>query len=208
MNKKQTLAWLRASLVLAVLAVGMLLGPGGLLSSSDRDARVLDSQMTGVWLVRAQTRPEVSRPRLDQRDRRYRQSSRLPDPVGPQPPPTEKRIKVEFKLDPRVTSSAYMGDRWVSPLTFTLVQQGAVATIDGRAFLLDPNGADTKAIPEWTSANLELVTVTPGEGNRVVLTVNLPGESSLQVSSQGTSKTLSLKATTDGTAIRVDITQD
>jgi hypothetical protein len=38
-------------------------------------------------------------------------------------------IAVVFKLDPRLTAGLYMGDRWVSPPTYSTVHPGKQATL-------------------------------------------------------------------------------
>ena len=47
-------------------------------------------------------------------------------------------IKVSFKLDPRLTRSMYMGDRWISKTTFlSTIQEGSEHTVEVRAQGLD-----------------------------------------------------------------------
>jgi hypothetical protein len=52
-----------------------------------------------------------------------------------------------------------------------------------------------------------MVTVTPGEGNDVKIAVKRAGTSTLKVAAAGVSKELTIKATEEGDAIRVEITQ-
>lgn len=117
-------------------------------------------------------------------------------------------IAVSFKLNPELTRGLYMGDRWVSPPTFTSrAPVGTEVVVDARAEGRDGKGRTTKIIPRWTPADPEMVTVTPGEGKDVKITVKRAGETTLEVAAQGFSKDLSIKAIPKGGAIRVEITQ-
>lgn len=102
---------------------------------------------------------------------------------------------VVFKLDPRLTRSLYMGDRWVSPQTFTQVQEkGKGLTVEGRS---DSGTA-------WTASDPAMLTVKPAGGDVVSITVNGPGQSTLTVGS----RTLAVAATYVANGIlRVDISQ-
>jgi hypothetical protein len=52
-----------------------------------------------------------------------------------------------------------------------------------------------------------MVTVSPSEGNEVKISVKRAGISTLKVAAPGVSKQLSIKATVEGNAFRVEITQ-
>lgn len=105
-------------------------------------------------------------------------------------------ITFSFKLDSRLTQGSYMGERWVSPATYTEAQDGesknlvVVARADGR----NARGEAIDIRPEWRSADPEMLTVTPGQGGEVKITVLRPGESVLEVASQGLSRKLLVKA--------------
>ena len=116
-------------------------------------------------------------------------------------------IKVSFKLDSRLTQSMYMGERWVSPPTYTGVRDGKEITVDARAEVISASGKSTGIGPKWIPSDPEMVTVTPGQGNEVKITVRRAGQSSLKVAAPGFSRELSIKATLQGSAIQVDITQ-
>jgi hypothetical protein len=117
-------------------------------------------------------------------------------------------IAVSFKVDPRLTKSLYMGDRWVSPPTYTsTVQEGKEITVEARAEERDAKGKTMKIQAEWTPSDPEMVTVTPPQGNEVRITVQRAGKSTLKVAAPGLSKELSIKATAEGNTIRVEITQ-
>lgn len=116
-------------------------------------------------------------------------------------------IKVSFRLDPRITQGLYMGERWVSPPTFTMVQEGRTCTIDAQTSGVVSKGKRKKIQPRWTPSDPGMVTVSPGVGNRVKITVRSEGESTLQVALPTASKVLSVKAAYQDNAIRVDISQ-
>ena len=116
-------------------------------------------------------------------------------------------INVSFKLDPRLTQSLYMGERWVSPPTYSGVQEGYY-TLEARVQGRDIKGRPMQISPEWIPADPEMVTVSPSQGNQVQITVKRAGESSLKVVSEEVSKTLSIKATyPNNSAIQVEIIQ-
>jgi type IV pilus biogenesis protein CpaD/CtpE len=116
-------------------------------------------------------------------------------------------IKIEFRLDPRITGGMYMGDRWVSPPTYTTVRSGKELTVQARAWGVDARGATVGISPKWTPANPDMVTVSPDESAQVTITVKSEGESRLKVALAGVSRELSVKATYLENGIRADITQ-
>lgn len=116
-------------------------------------------------------------------------------------------IEVSFKLDPRLTRGLYMGDRWVSPPTYTQVGEGKEVTVEAIAQGLDATGKSMKISPEWTPEDPGMVTVTPGQGDAVKITVLREGQSKLKVVSPGFSTELLIKATYRGDTIQVDISR-
>jgi hypothetical protein len=116
-------------------------------------------------------------------------------------------IKFSFKLDPQLTRSMYMGDRWVSPPAYTIVREGKKLTVDARAQGLDSKGMPVDIKLKWIPADPDMVTVAPGEGKAVKITVKRAGQSMLEVASQGLSKLLTIKAAYQGDAIKVEISQ-
>jgi len=120
-----------------------------------------------------------------------------------------KGITVFFKLDFRMSGPTYGGERWVSPPTFTFVQGGKQITIEARAQGIDAQGRPMDIRPKWQPADPGMVTVTPGAGSEVRITVQSPGQSHLTVTSEGVSRELSITSTLtqEGNAMRVDISQ-
>jgi FKBP-type peptidyl-prolyl cis-trans isomerase len=112
-------------------------------------------------------------------------------------------LKVSFKLDPRVLGGSYGGERWVSPPTYTTT----LDTVEARVAGVDPKGGLRNISVKWTPSDPEMVTVSPSEGNEVKISVKRAGISTLKVAAPGVSKQLSIKATVEGNAFRVEITQ-
>ena len=117
-------------------------------------------------------------------------------------------IEVTFRMDPRITRSMYMGDRWISPPTFQAgAEEGKALTVDARVHGVDAKGNKLKIKPEWIPSDPEMVTVTPGAGGDAKIEVKRAGTSTLKVAAPGASRVLSVKATGEGSALRVEITQ-
>ena len=116
-----------------------------------------------------------------------------------------KAITVSFKLDPRLSDPTRGGERWVSPPTYS--GANAQDTVEARAQGIDAKGRPVRINPRWTPSDPEMVTVSPSEGDAVKIKVNRAGQSSLQVTAQGVSKELSIKAAYRGTFIQVEIAQ-
>ncbi|MBI4776481.1 MAG: hypothetical protein HY788_20280 [Deltaproteobacteria bacterium] len=117
-------------------------------------------------------------------------------------------VKVSFKLDPRLTRGQYMGDRWLSPPTFTsTLQAGTKITVEARAHGLDALGRGILIDSEWIPSDPEMVSISPGQGKTVKLTVKRAGESRLKVVSNEITKELTIKAIAKGDAMQVEISQ-
>jgi hypothetical protein len=110
-----------------------------------------------------------------------------------------KRAAVMFKLDPRLASGVYGGERWVAPPTFTRVGEGKTCTIDAKTPHLDR--------PTWTASDPDMVAVTPGDASDVQIVVRRPGESTIRIDSGQISKTLKVKAEYRNHVLQVEIAQ-
>lgn len=142
----------------------------------------------------------------------------VPGPVRavPSPPPERPqvrvlgknldRLKVSFKLDPRLTQGLHMGERWVSPATHVATGRGSLVTVAARASGVDAQGRPFKS-PTWSPAQPDMVAVSPEQGAQVEITVLRPGESTLTVSGGGATKTLKVKAVEQAGVWQVDISQ-
>ena len=121
--------------------------------------------------------------------------------------PQPAAIRVAFKLDSRLTTGLYMGERWVSPPTYSASGAGASVTVDVRASGLDAIGRPARISAVWTSSDPAMVSVTPGEGNVVSINVQRPGESTVTVASHGMTRQLAVKAVRQDAVMRVEIAQ-
>ena len=116
-------------------------------------------------------------------------------------------IRVSFKLDPRLTQSLYMGDRWVSPPTYSRFNAASGTTINVRAVGIDVQRKRVPISATWTVADPELATVSPVKDSEVRITIHKEGQSELVVSSDNISKTMVIKCVQQDGVWRVDISQ-
>jgi hypothetical protein len=121
--------------------------------------------------------------------------------------PSPAAIRVAFKLDPRLTTGLYMGERWVSPPTYSASQLGSIVTIEARASGVDARRRPVKINAKWIAADPDMVTVTPGEGSQVRIAVRRAGESLLRVTADDLTRQLAVKAVQQDQVLRVEITQ-
>jgi len=122
--------------------------------------------------------------------------------------PSLARILISFKLDPAITRSQYMGDRWVSPPIYTsTLQPGDRATVEASVRGVDAAGMQIPIEPTWSPADPAMVSVTPADGSVVKITVRGAGESRLRVTSGAVSKDLNVKAVHKNNGTQVEITQ-
>lgn len=123
-------------------------------------------------------------------------------------PATEAaRLDLSFKLDPRVTKGLHMGERWVSPQTYTSTGPQERVSVHARAQLVREHSRLPAAPTAWSASAPDMVEVSPPHGEQVQITVRRVGESHVTVSSGGTSRTLLVKASRLSGGLRLDITQ-
>lgn len=121
---------------------------------------------------------------------------------------TLAHIAVSYKMDPRLATGQYGGERWVSPATYTRVGDKESCTIETRVKGLAANGRPAPIVnPRWTPSDPRMVTVTPEEGTQVTMTVLRPGQSTVRVSSQGVTRELVISAAYQNRVLQVEITQ-
>jgi FKBP-type peptidyl-prolyl cis-trans isomerase len=101
-------------------------------------------------------------------------------------------IQLSFKLDPRMVDSFANTGEWVSDTPY----MGAAAqdTVEVVAQVLDARGRPTKASLEWVPSDPAMVTVSPGQGADVKISVHRAGESRVKITSQGASRELAIRA--------------
>ena len=116
-------------------------------------------------------------------------------------------IKLTFKLDPRLTGSLYMGDRWVCPPIYFRTGDGPECSFEATIKGINGRGRATQITPTITPADPDMVTVSPGPGKAVKVTVHHPGKTSLQVAALGLTKRLPLNALAHGNTIVVEVYQ-
>jgi hypothetical protein len=127
-------------------------------------------------------------------------------PTAPQGVATSPTgIEVSFKLDPRLTRGMYMGERWVSPPTFTSIQEGKEATIEARVRGTNSSGKSINISPEWIPEDPGMVAVTSSQGDKVKITVRREGQTRLKVVASEVATEFLIKATYGVDTIRVDI---
>lgn len=171
------------------------------------DARVLRVLAFVVWVsvVLAGCDKAGSRQDGDRQDAPA--ASRLAMPAKAQTDAPVADIKFEFKLDPRITRGMYMGDRWVSPPTYSRVGEGKTVVVEARAHGVDGQGRAVALAPRWASADPDMVTVSPAEGSQVEITVRRAGASSLRVTAGAIAKGLAITAKYEAGGIQVEIAQ-
>ena len=117
-------------------------------------------------------------------------------------------IQVFFKLDSRLTQGLHMGERWVSPPTYEIVvTDGVPYTVEARVEILDQNGLPLFVDPEWIVENPEMVIVSPGQNNAVMIIIQSDGQSTLRIITPDVTKTLSVKAIYKNKALLVEVSQ-
>lgn len=121
--------------------------------------------------------------------------------------PGVARIELAFKLDPRVTRSLHMGDRWVSPPSYTSTGPLDRVSVDARARVVGGSAGTARSMPVWSASEPDMVEVSPEEAEQVRITVWRTGQSSLTVETGGITRTLRIRAAEVSGALRVDISQ-
>jgi len=122
---------------------------------------------------------------------------------GGRAPADKTSLQVSFKLDPRIMSGVYGGERWVSPPTYTTT----LDTVDARVAAVGPKGSIGNISAKWTPTDPGMVTVSPSEGQQVKIAVKRAGETTLHVSTDGVSRELAIKAARQNDVMQVEIAQ-
>ncbi|HET8538724.1 MAG TPA: hypothetical protein VFL83_02510 [Anaeromyxobacter sp.] len=118
-------------------------------------------------------------------------STQPPAARVPALPVATPRVRISFKLDDRLTRGLHMGERWVSPPTFESAWDGTSFSVEARA-----RASDTRAGARatWMASAPDMVNVSPVRDDRVTITVLRAGESALNVTYGGSSRTLIVRA--------------
>jgi hypothetical protein len=117
-------------------------------------------------------------------------------------------LSILYKSDSRMVGGTYAAPHWLKKPKFTsAVQPGAMAIVDVKVRGLDATGKLMPVDPDWTVADPDRITVTPGGAGEFRIIVNGAGESTLRVSSQGVYAELLVKSKDLGSATQVEITE-
>jgi hypothetical protein len=129
-----------------------------------------------------------------------------------------KEIRLVYQLDPRLTKSLYMGERWVTPDTYIRVGEGKECTAEVRVEGVDGKGKLVKIKPQWTASDPGMVTIAPSavpksQDRQFKITVRRAGESTLKVtattsppeSKDAGSAPADSKASTDSTEVSKEL---
>lgn len=117
-----------------------------------------------------------------------------------------KEIQFSFKLDPRLTRGLYMGDRWVSPPTYTRVGEGKQCLVEVRAYGLTTRQQPVEINAQWRTADADAVTVAPGPQHVATLTIKRPCQTIVSVTCNGLCRKLAIKAVPHADTLLVEIT--
>jgi len=120
-------------------------------------------------------------------------------------------IRFLFKLDPRLTRSLYMGDRWVapSPAGYTQVGDTAGVKVEVRVVGVNSSNHPLAANFEWIVDDSEIATVLPDLGSEVAITAVRPGTTRVTlVAPDGQSRVLILNVTRPHGALQVEVHPD
>ena len=115
-------------------------------------------------------------------------------------------LRIAFRLDPALTRSLYMGERWVSPPVFEFAQPGDTFTVRAKAQSIGRDGEPGDVSGDWSTGNPAMLAIERGHGE-VTLVVREPGEADLIVATGAGTRTLHVKATRSADAMRVSFTQ-
>lgn len=135
-----------------------------------------------------------------------------PVQAAPAMPPRQQaaspgpQLAVAFRLDPNLTRSLYMGERWVSPPVFEFAQPGDAFVVRAKVQSVDRNGAATDLSGEWSTGTPGLVEITRGHGE-VTIVVREAGEGDLIVATGAGRKTLRVRAVRTADAMQVAFAQ-
>ena len=117
-------------------------------------------------------------------------------------------LSILYKSDSRMVGGTYAAPRWLIGPTFSsTVQPGAVSIVDVKVRGLDATGKLMPVYPDWTVADPDRITVTPGGAGEFRITANKAGQSTLRVSSQGVYAELLVKSKDLGNATQIEITE-
>ncbi len=117
-------------------------------------------------------------------------------------------LQVAYRLDPWLISGNYGSGFWASPPVLgPATQGGGIFTLETRAEGLDAQGQPVAVNPQWIASDPGMVTVSPGQGSQVTITIQGAGQSTLRLASDTVTKDLVIKAASQGGVLTVEIAQ-
>ncbi|MBI5231664.1 MAG: hypothetical protein HY876_05820 [Coriobacteriales bacterium] len=135
-------------------------------------------------------------------------TSLLMVPIGCSPEPRADGLRISFKLDPRLTKSLYMGERWVSGPKFTPPSRQGEVLVEARAEATAKAGNPPDIEATWESADADVLDVSPPKGRQIKLRIKAPGSTTLTVRGGGVEKAIGVRCTeTARGTLKVVITQ-
>jgi hypothetical protein len=144
-------------------------------------------------------------------------SARATSPASPAPgaaagvqapaPGAVTALEVAFRLDPRLTRSLYMGDRWVSPATFQTPRQGKPAVVQASARGVVAYGRRVEVPARWVADDPGMVEISPQDGGVVSLRITRAGTSTVRVEFREVKRTLTVEASEKDGALSVRVAQ-
>lgn len=109
--------------------------------------------------------------------------------------PRVATIDVSFFLDRELTRGLYLGARWVSPPSYTVVmREPDAARVTLRAALRDGARKSVAGRATWRPARPDVVAVIPDRGEEVTLSVKRAGSTTVQVTCGDATRILTVDA--------------
>ena len=123
-------------------------------------------------------------------------------------PSTERpqRLVAALRLDPSLTQSIFLGERWVSPPDFFFAQPGTVFVVQAKAQHLDGRGEPHDVAGQWNATNANMVGVVRN-ARTATLEIRQPGDSDVTVAAAGQTVVLHIHAVQLADSIQVHIRQ-
>jgi len=122
-------------------------------------------------------------------------------------PGSVAKISVSVRLDPRLTGGHYLGAVWVPAATFVGVRPDEAVQVPVKATAVDAQGRKLEVPLAWSSSQPGMVQVTPGSGERVLLTISDSGQAEVSVSSGEVTTKLPVRAKWNEGVLQVEVGQ-
>lgn len=117
-----------------------------------------------------------------------------------------QRLVVSLRLDPSLTQSIFMGDRWVAPAEFYFAQPGSEFVVQAKAQHRDGRGELHDFAGNWNATNPTMVAIQRNARD-VTLQIRQPGDSDVTVAAGGETVVLHVHAVQLADSMQVHIRQ-